>query len=64
MSVTLKDIARQLDMAPSSISRILRNDPRASEFREETRKRVMRVSQEMGYKRNVSAATIRNGFDS
>ena len=51
-------------MAPSSISRILRNDPRASEFREETRKRVMRVSQEMGYKRNVSAATIRNGFDS
>ncbi len=64
MSVTLKDLAKKLGMAPSTISRILRNDPRASEFREETRERVMLVAQEMGYKRNVSAATIRSGFNS
>jgi len=64
MSGTLKDIGKALAMAPSSISRILRNDPRAAEFREDTRERVLRVAQEMGYKRNLSAATIRNGFNS
>ncbi len=64
MAVTLKDVARKLDMAPSSISRILREDPRAGEFREETRKRVHAIARELGYTRNLSAATMRNGFNS
>ena len=64
MSVRLKDLSAELGMSVSTISRILRDDPRASEFRACTRERVLCAARRLGYRRNLSAATIRNGYDS
>lgn len=51
--VTLQDIANALGMAKSSVSYALRNDPRIPE---ETRKRVQKTAQELGYKKNPLVA--------
>lgn len=63
MPVTLKDIAETLHMNKGSVSRVLRNDPRAAEFRLETREKIFRTAFVMGYKPNISAATISTGVN-
>ncbi len=50
---TLQDIAAKLKLAKSTVSYALRNDPRVTP---ETRERVQRVAQEMGYQKNPLVA--------
>ncbi|OQA88455.1 MAG: HTH-type transcriptional regulator DegA [Lentisphaerae bacterium ADurb.Bin242] len=63
MAVRQQDVAEAAGIDRSSVSRILNDDPRALAFSEETRERVHRIAAEMGYLRNLPAATVRRGFD-
>jgi LacI family transcriptional regulator len=60
MPVTAKDIARELNLSQPTVSRILNGDEkhRASE---ETRRRVLETAQQMGYRPNALAASLRRG---
>ena len=51
-STTIKDIARAAQVAPSTVSRALRTDPRISE---ETTALVHRLAEEMGYTPSLAA---------
>lgn len=56
--VTIKDIARKLDLSVSTVSRALANDKL---IRKETRELVFRTAKELGYRRNPLAASLRMG---
>lgn len=61
MGVTLNDIAKLTGVDAGSVSRILRNHPRAKGLNAETRERVLAEAKKLGYRRNELAATIRTG---
>lgn len=63
MSVTLKDIAEVSGVDVGSVSRTLRNHPRAMTLRPETRQRIIETAEKLGYCRNELAATIRTGLN-
>lgn len=52
MKITIKDIAQELDLNFSSVSRALNNKPGVSE---KTRKVVIKTAKEMGYRPNIIA---------
>ena len=56
--VTITDIAKALNITPSTVSRALAGNPRV---KEETRRAVEEKAAEMGYERNVVAANLRKG---
>jgi DNA-binding LacI/PurR family transcriptional regulator len=60
MSVTAKDIARELQLSQPTVSRILSGDAshRASE---ETRRRVNEAARRLGYRANAVASSLRRG---
>jgi LacI family transcriptional regulator len=58
VSVTQKELARELGLSPSSISRALANDPHISA---ETRARVREAAERLGYRPNLLAASFRTG---
>ncbi len=60
MSVTAKDIARELSLSQPTVSRILSGDAshRASD---ETRRRVEEAARRLGYRRNAVASSLRRG---
>lgn len=53
---TIHDIARKLNIAASTVSRALNNNPIVSES---TRRLIERTAQEMGYRPNIMAANFR-----
>jgi LacI family transcriptional regulator len=53
---TIYDIARQLNIAASTVSRALNNNPIVSEA---TRRLIEKTAQEMGYRPNIMAANFR-----
>ncbi|KAA1039654.1 LacI family transcriptional regulator [Macrococcus equipercicus] len=53
--ITIKDVAKRADVAPSTVSRVISNHPAISE---KTRDKVRRVMDEMGYMPNVSARRL------
>ncbi|HEY83611.1 MAG TPA: LacI family transcriptional regulator [Chloroflexi bacterium] len=55
MSVTIKEIARSLGLAPSSVSRALSG---SSEVSESTRQRVLEVARELNYSPNLMAQSL------
>jgi LacI family transcriptional regulator len=55
--VTIKDIAKKLNLSASTVSRALRNLP---EINEETRKRVASEAKSMNYHPNLLAQSLRN----
>ena len=62
MPVTIKDIAKRAGVSPSTVSRVCNNNPSISK---ETRERVQRIMDELGYEataagEEVAAAPIRN----
>lgn len=54
--ITIKDIARHLNIHHSTVSRALRNDPKV---KRETQKRVADYAQEHGYRVNMNALQLR-----
>lgn len=53
---TIHDIAKKLNIAASTVSRALNNNPLISET---TRKKIQQTAKEMGYRPNVMAANFR-----
>jgi DNA-binding LacI/PurR family transcriptional regulator len=60
MPVTAKEIARQLDLSQSTVSRILSGDER-QRATDGTRQRVLETAQRLGYQPNAVARSLRNG---
>ncbi|WP_194973144.1 LacI family DNA-binding transcriptional regulator [Aquiflexum lacus] len=54
--VTLKDIAKKLNLSPSTVSRALSDLP---SIKEETKKRVMLAAKEMDYHPNLFAKYLK-----
>ncbi|TCT22446.1 LacI family transcriptional regulator [Melghiribacillus thermohalophilus] len=55
MGVTIKDVAKRANVAPSTVSRVLANSPRISE---DTKKKVRKAMKELGYHPNVNARSL------
>ena len=55
MRVTLKDLANELDLSPSTVSRALKNDDRISE---RVRHRVQELAKKRGYRPNLLARSL------
>ncbi|KAA0965543.1 LacI family transcriptional regulator [Sporosarcina sp. ANT_H38] len=55
MSVTIKDVAAQANVAPSTVSRVISNSPLISE---KTKRKVQKVMDEMGYHLNYNAQML------
>lgn len=56
-AITIYDIARSLGISPSTVSRALKDDNIISR---ETRKKVKKTAEEMGYQPNSIASSLRN----
>ena len=54
--VTIYDIAKNLDVSPSTVSRALKDDPTVSK---KTRKKVFETAAQMGYRSNHFAKNLR-----
>ncbi|MFX3624916.1 MAG: LacI family DNA-binding transcriptional regulator [Ectobacillus sp.] len=57
MAITIKDVAKKANVAPSTVSRVIANSPRISE---KTKKRVRKIMDELGYHPNVNARSLAN----
>lgn len=57
MAITIKDVAKLSNVAPSTVSRVIANNPRISE---QTKKRVRAAMDELGYHPNFNARSLAN----
>jgi DNA-binding LacI/PurR family transcriptional regulator len=57
MAVTINDVARVANVAPSTVSRVIANNPNISI---ETKERVQKIIKEMNYHQNVIASFLAN----
>lgn len=55
MAVTIKDVAKKANVAPSTVSRVITDSPRISE---KTKRKVRKVMEEMGYHINHNARVL------
>ena len=55
MSVTIKDVAKAANVAPSTVSRVIADSPRISE---KTKRKVRQVMKELGYHPNFIARSL------
>lgn len=59
MSVTIKDVAKEVGVAPSTVSRTLKDHPSISK---ETKERVRKAMDKLGYVPNISAQNLANKY--
>ncbi len=59
MSVTIKDVAKEVGVAPSTVSRTLKDHPSISS---ETKEKVRKAMVKLGYVPNVSAQNLANKY--
>lgn len=59
MAVTIKDVAKEVGVAPSTVSRTLKNHPSISN---ETKEKVRKAMDKLGYIPNVSAQNLVNKY--
>ncbi|MDQ0483472.1 LacI family DNA-binding transcriptional regulator [Guptibacillus hwajinpoensis] len=57
MAVTIKDVAKLANVAPSTVSRVIANNPRISE---QTKRRVREAMEYLGYHPNYNARSLAN----
>ncbi len=57
IAVTIHDIAKELSISASTVSRALNDNPRISE---KTKKKIEEVAKSMGYQPNIIASNLRN----
>lgn len=57
MAVTIKDVAKKANVSPSTVSRVIANNPRISE---ETKRKVRKAMNELGYYPNFQARSLAN----
>lgn len=55
MSITIKDVAKRAGVAPSTVSRVIADNPRIST---ETKKRVRKAMKDLGYHPNINARNL------
>nr|WP_263323356.1 LacI family DNA-binding transcriptional regulator [Neobacillus sp. Marseille-Q6967] len=55
MSVTIKDVAKKANVAPSTVSRVISDSP---EISEKTKRKVRKIMEEMGYHLNLNARNL------
>ncbi|WP_226037767.1 LacI family DNA-binding transcriptional regulator [Aquibacillus saliphilus] len=55
MSITIKDVAKQANVAPSTVSRVISDSPKISE---RTKRKVRKIMEEMGYHANINARVL------
>lgn len=60
MAVTAKDVARELNLSQTTVSRIFSGDQR-NRMSEETRQRVLETARRLGYQPNAVASSLRRG---
>lgn len=58
MNITINDVAEKAQVSPSTVSRVIHNNPRIGE---ETKKRVRRVMDQLGYHPNAAARSLARG---
>lgn len=57
MNVTIKDVAKRANVAPSTVSRVIADSPRISE---KTKRKVREAMKELGYHPNFIARSLAN----
>jgi DNA-binding LacI/PurR family transcriptional regulator len=57
LNVTIKDVAKQANVSPSTVSRVIANNPRISH---KTKERVKEVMDRLGYHPNFNARSLAN----
>jgi DNA-binding LacI/PurR family transcriptional regulator len=55
MAITIKDVAKQAGVAPSTVSRVISDSPHISE---KTKRKVRKIMEDMGYHLNLNARTL------
>ncbi|NUU96588.1 LacI family transcriptional regulator [Marinitoga sp. 1135] len=55
--VTIKDIAKVANVSINTVSRALNNKP---DINEETKKKILKIADELGYVKNATASSLRN----
>src|SRR5690242_21754749 len=58
--VTLTAVAQHLGLTPGTVSAVLNDSPSARSIPEETKNRIRAAAQELNYRPNVFARTLRN----
>lgn len=61
MPVTIKQIAKQASVSHGAVSAVLNDRKGSIRVSDNTRQRIIKVAQDMGYKRNALAAGLRGG---
>lgn len=57
MTITIKDVAKLANVAPSTVSRVISNSPRISE---KTKRKVRKVMDDLNYHPNLNARSLAN----
>lgn len=58
IKTTIKDVARKAGVDPSTVSRVINNDPKLT-VKEDTKKRILETIRELGYQPNAIARSLR-----
>ena len=58
--VTIKDIAGESGVSVTTVSMVLNNGPSAQRISEKTRKRIRKIANELGYRPNLFARSLRS----